>query len=51
MAVKVDDWLTMPLCYRCHADVHLKGDMDSEQIVFIFSTLKEAFKERRFTFK
>ena len=50
MAVKVDDWLTMPLCYTCHVEVH-EGDIDSEQLVYIFSTLKEAFKQRRFTFK
>jgi len=50
MAVKVDDWLTMPLCYTCHVEVH-EGDIDSEQLVYIFSTLKEAFRQRRFTFK
>jgi len=50
MSVKVDDWLTMPLCYRCHVEVH-EGDIDSEQIVYIFGTLKEAFSQRRFTFK
>ena len=50
MSVKVDDWLTMPMCYACHTKVH-EGGMDSEQLVYIFSTLKEAFKQRRFTFK
>ena len=50
MSVKVDDWLTMPMCYVCHTKVH-EGGMDSEQLVYIFSTLKEAFKQRRFTFK
>jgi hypothetical protein len=50
MAVKVDDWLTMPLCYKCHTEVH-EGDIDEEQIVYIFGTLKEAFRQRRFTFK
>jgi hypothetical protein len=50
MAVKIDDWLTMPLCYKCHAEVH-EGEHDTDQIVYIFQTLKEAFRNRRFTFK
>ena len=33
-----------------NVEVH-EGDIDSEQLVYIFSTLKEAFRQRRFTFK
>lgn len=45
MGLKADDWLTMPLCFECHASAH-SGDANilDFQAEFIFKTLTRAFK-------
>tara|TARA_R100001530_G_scaffold6033_3_gene7243 strand:- start:17 stop:391 length:375 start_codon:yes stop_codon:yes gene_type:complete len=42
---KASDWLTMPLCYSCHAKAH-SGDVDvlDWQPMFILKTLDSAFR-------
>ena len=45
MGMKAHDWLTMPLCFECHASAHA-GDANvlDFQADFIFKTLTKAFK-------
>jgi hypothetical protein len=45
MGMKAHDWLTMPLCFECHASAHA-GDSNvlDFQADFIFKTLTKAFK-------
>jgi len=46
MGYKASDWLTMPLCFRCHAQMH-SGDaafMDWQEN-FILRTLDKAFND------
>jgi len=45
--IKASDWLTMPLCYKCHTKVH-NGDkdiLDFQLFPLILSTLDKAFRE------
>ncbi len=44
MGMKANDYLTMPLCFECHASAH-NGDRDilDFQAQFIFNTLQRAF--------
>lgn len=44
--MKADDFLVMPLCYKCHDRAH-NGDNDvlDWQAEFIFKTLTMAFRE------
>jgi len=52
MGLKADDWLTMPLCFECHASAH-SGDANilDFQAEFIFKTLTAAFKYGILTYK
>ncbi len=45
IGMKAHDWLTMPLCFECHASAH-NGDANilDFQADFIFKTLTKAFK-------
>jgi hypothetical protein len=46
MGYKASDWLTMPLCFQCHTQMH-SGDaafMDWQEN-FILRTLNEAFNQ------
>jgi hypothetical protein len=47
LGMKSNDWLAMPLCYKCHSLLH-SGDKVtlSCQPLFIFDTLDKAFKEK-----
>ena len=44
MGLKANDYLSMPLCFECHASAH-NGDRDilDFQAEFIFNTLQRAF--------
>jgi len=44
--LKAHDWLTMPLCYTCHTNVH-NGDRNviEHQRVMIWKTQREAFNQ------
>ncbi len=44
MGMKANDYLTMPLCFECHASAH-NGDAGilDFQATFIFNTLQRAF--------
>ena len=45
--IKASDWLTMPLCYKCHTKMH-NGDrdlLDFQVFPMILSTLDKAFRE------
>ena len=44
MGMKAHDWLSMPLCFECHASAH-SGDASvlDFQADFIFKTLTKAF--------
>ena len=44
MGLKANDFLTMPMCFECHASAH-NGDRDilDFQATFIFNTLQRAF--------
>jgi len=45
MGYKASDWLTMPLCFKCHAKIHSgDGDLMDWQGFFILKTLDKAFK-------
>ena len=46
MGMKAHDWLTMPLCFECHASAHA-GDSNvlAFPADFIFKTLTKAFKD------
>ena len=43
---KASDWLTMPLCFKCHTQIH-SGDAElmNWQPYFILRTLDKAFKD------
>lgn len=42
---KASDWLTMPLCYKCHEKAHHGfSDVLDWQAVFILQTLDAAFR-------
>ncbi len=45
MGYKADDWLTMPLCFKCHIEMHDSGDLKNWQAEFILKTLDKAFKD------
>ena len=46
MGYKADDWLTMPLCFKCHTQIH-PGDAElmNWQPYFILKTLDKAFDD------
>jgi 5-methylcytosine-specific restriction endonuclease McrA len=46
IGMKAHDWLTMALCYTCHAKAH-NGDSDilDFQMLLIWKTQREAFKQ------
>ena len=50
--MKANDYLTMPLCFECHASAH-SGDADilDWQPDFIFKTLDKAFSCGKLTFQ
>ena len=42
---KADDWLTMPLCFKCHIEMHDSGYLKDWQAEFILKTLDKAFDD------
>ena len=45
MGYKADDWLTMPLCFKCHIEMHDSGYLKNWQAEYILKTLDIAFDD------